>query len=119
MHEKMRTVKLNAGKGRTVASEPRASAGISVGEEHSVDTWSSVHSGEVLLLGWHQRSHAPQMWAWSPGRRWLRVCWVPFEMAGCNSEALWVIHLKAEVHLWRVVICVGSVGAVSVGDKSK
>lgn len=48
----------------------------------------------------------------SLGRRWLRVSWVQY-------EALWVIHLKADVHLWRVPIYVGGVGAVSVGDKSK
>lgn len=34
-------------------------------------------------------------------------------------EALWVIHLKADIHLWRVLIYVGGVGAVSVGGKSK
>lgn len=47
------------------------------------------------------------------------MCWVSFDMMGYSSEALWVIHLKAEVQLWRVLICVGSTGSVSVGDKKQ
>ena len=44
---------------------------------------------------------------------------MPFDMTGYSGEALWVIHLKAEVHFWRVLICVGGIGAVNVGDEKQ
>lgn len=94
-----------------MASEPSA------GEGNSPDTWSFWGRSPPRQVS--EKSHSSElvMWTWSPDRRWLRVCWVPFDMTGCSGEALWVIHLKAEVHFWRVLICVGGLRAVNVGDR--
>lgn len=102
-----------------MALEPEhwASAGPPTGEEHSMDTWSGVHSGEGLLPGRCQE--VTLLRAGDVGLEWLRVCWVSFEMMGCSSEALWVIYLKSEEYLWRALIYVGGVGVVTVRDKKQ